>query len=130
MYDKYMIVGEAFKNVESDGKVTGFQFGLRLPYYRGIVLSLVGETNLTVDGERIPAERMTVAVGGKTFPMTDLENQPVAKWEFGEIGIVTVDKPGGLAAGEHAVELKQHLNISYVPVGFTGFDSKKLRLAG
>jgi hypothetical protein len=130
MYDKYMIVGEAFKNVESGGKVTGFQVGVRLPYYRGIVLSLVGETTLTVDGERIPAERMTVTVGGKTLPMTELENESVAKWEFGEVGIVTVDKPGGLAAGEHAVGLKQHLKISYVPVGFTGFDSKTLRLAG
>jgi hypothetical protein len=130
MYDKYMIVGEAFKNVESGGKVTGFQVGVRLPYYRGIVLSLVGETTLMVDGERIPAERMTVTVGGKTVPMTELENEPVAKWEFGEVGIVTVDKPGGLAAGEHAVDLKQHLKISYVPVGFTGFDSKTLRLAG
>jgi hypothetical protein len=130
MYDKYMIVGEAFKNVASGGKVTGFQVGVRLPYYRGIVLSLVGETTLTIDGERIPPDRMTVTVGGKTVQMTELENEPVAKWEFGEVGIVTVDKPGGLAPGEHAVDLKQHLKISYVPVGFTGFDSKTLRLAG
>jgi hypothetical protein len=130
MYDKYMIVGEAFRNVEEGGATTGFQLGLRLPYYRGVVLSLVGETTLMVDGELVPPERMTVTVGGRTFPMTELENEPVAKWEFGEVGIVTVDKPGGLAAGDHAVELRQHLKISYVPVGFTGFDSKTLRLAG
>jgi hypothetical protein len=130
MYDKYMIVGEAFDNVESGGKVTGFQLGERLPYYRGIVLSLVGETTLVVDGEHIPAEKMTVTVGGKTLPMTELESEPVAKWEFGEIGIITVDKPGGLSPGEHAVELKQHLKISYVPVGFTGFDAKTLSIAG
>ena len=130
MYDKYMIVGEAFGNVRKDGAVIGFQLGERLPYYRGVVLSLVGETTLVVDGERIAPEKMTVTVGGKTLPMTELENEPVAKWEFGEVGIITVDKPGGLAPGEHAVELKQHLKISYVPVGFTGFDSKTLRLAG
>ena len=128
MYDKYMIVGEEFRNVESGGTVTGFQLGERLPYYRGVVLSLVGETTLVVDGERVPAESMTVTVGGRTFPMTELENEPVAKWEFGEVGVITVDKPGGLAPGEHTVELKQHLKISYVPVGFTGFDSKTLNL--
>jgi hypothetical protein len=130
MYDKYMIVGEAFRNVESAGQITGFQLGVRLPYYRGVVLSLVGETTLTVDGEQIPVERMKVTVGGRTFPMTELENEPVARWEFGETGIVTVDKPGGLAPGEHVVDLKQHLKISYVPMGFTGGDTKTLRLAG
>jgi hypothetical protein len=130
MYDKYMIVGEAFRNVESGGQIIGFQLGMRLPYYRGVVLSLVGETTLTVDGEQMPVERMKVTVGGRTFPMTELENEPVAKWEFGEVGIVTADKPGGLAPGEHIVELKQHLRISYVPMGFTGGDTKTLRLAG
>lgn len=130
MYDKYMIVGEAFRNVEKDGQVTGYQLGLRLPYYRGVVLSLVGETILTVDGETVPAEAMTVTVGGKTFPMTRLEDEPVAKWEFGEVGIVTVDKPGGLEPGDHTLSLRQHIRISYVPGGFWGMDEKTLRLAG
>ncbi len=130
MYDKYMIVGEAFRNVQEEGKITGFQVGVRLPYYRGVVLSLVGEMTLTVDGEQMPAERMKVTVEDGTFPLTGLEDEPKAKWEFGEVGIVTVDKPGGLARGEHVVELKQHLKISYVPMGFFGGDKKTLRLAG
>jgi hypothetical protein len=130
MYDKYMIVGEALRNVESADRVIGFQFGLRLPYYRGVVLSLVGETMLTVDGEKIPYDAMTVTVGGKTFPMAQLEDEPVAKWEFGEVGIVTVDKPGGLQPGEHTLGLRQHMKISYVPGGFWGMDQKTLHLAG
>ena len=130
MFDKYMIVGEAFRNVEEGGRVTGYQLGVRLPYYRGVVLSLVGDMELTVDGERIPLDKMTVTVGGRTFPVTQLEDEPEAKWEFGEVGIVTVDKPGGLAPGEHLVELRQHMKISYVPGGFWGKDQKTLRLAG
>ena len=128
MYDKYMIVGEAFKNVEEGGKVTGFQLGVRLPYYRGVVLSLVGEMQITVDGEKVPAEQMTVTLNGKTYPLTQLENEPVDKWEFGDIGIVTVAKPGGLKVGEHKVELRQHMKISYVPGGFWGGDAKTLSL--
>ncbi len=128
MYDKYLIVGEQFKNVEKDGVVIGYQVGIRLPYYRGVVLSLVGETALTVDGVRVPAEQMTVTVGGKTFPMTQLEDQPVAKWEFGEVGIITVAQPGGLPAGEHTLDLSQHMKISYVPGGFWGHDAKTLRI--
>jgi hypothetical protein len=130
MYDKYLIVGEAFRNVESGGEVTGFQFGLRLPYYRGVVLSLVGETVLTVDGDTVPPDKMAVSVGGETFPMTQLEDQPVAKWEFGEVGVVTVDRPGGLQPGEHTIALRQHMKISFVPGGFWGMDQKTLRLAG
>ena len=128
MYDKYLIVGEAFKNVDEGGNVTGFQLGIRLPYYRGVVLSLVGETQITVDGEAVPSEAMTVTIGGKTFPLSQLKNEPVAKWEFGEIGIITVSRPGGLTVGEHKVELRQHMKISYVPGGFWGGDVKTLQL--
>lgn len=128
MYDNFMIVGEEFKNTSQDGQVTGFQIGMRLPYYRGIVLSLIGKTDLIVDGEAMPPELMTVTVSGKTFPLAELEHEPVVKWEFGDVGIVTVNKPGGLPPGEHTVELRQHLKISYVPVGFSGADSKVLNL--
>jgi hypothetical protein len=130
MYDKYIIVGEEFKNVEEAGKVTGFQFGLRLPYYRGVVLSLVGETDLTVDGENYSSEQMTVTLQGKTYPMSQFEDEPVAKWEFGDVGIVKVAKPGGLEPGEHKLEVRQHMKISYVPGGFWGSDTKVLSLPG
>jgi hypothetical protein len=130
MYDKYLIVGEEFKNVVEGGKITGFQFGLRLPYYRGVVCSLVGKTELTVDGEPVDYEKMFVTIGGRTIKMTELENEPVHKWEFGNIGIVKVDKPGGLKPGEHKLEVSQHMKISYVPGGFKGHDLKVLNLAG
>ncbi len=130
MFDKYMIVGEAFKNVEEAGKVTGFQYGARLPYYRGVVVSLVGEMTLTVDGERISPDQMTVTLHGNTYKLTDLENITSDKWEFGEVGIVTVAKPGGLTPGAHKLAVRQHMKISYVPGGFWGQDSKELTLAG
>jgi len=130
MYDKYLIVGEEFKNVVEGGKVVGFQFGLRLPYYRGVVCSLVGRTELTVDGEAIPHEKMYVTIGGKTIRMSELENEPVHKWEFGDIGIVKVEKPGGLKPGEHKLHLEQEMKISYVPGGFWGHDEKVLSLSG
>lgn len=130
MYDKYLIVGEEFKNVIDGGKVTGFQFGLRLPYYRGVVCSLVGKTELTVDGEAVDYDKMHVTIGGRTIPMPELENEPEHKWEFGEVGIVKVEKPGGLKPGQHQLAIRQHMKISYVPGGFWGSDAKVLNLAG
>jgi hypothetical protein len=128
MYDSYMIVADEFKNVVQDGEITGFQLGMRLCYYRGIVLSLIGDIGLNVDGEETPHDALSVTVGGKTFPYVDLENQPVAKWEFGEVGILMVNKPGGLKPGKHTVNLREHLKISYVPMGFSGADTKVLEL--
>ena len=128
MYDNYLIVGEDFKNIVQGDQVVGFQVGMRLPYYRGIVLSLIGNTDLTVDGESMPREAMSVTISGKTLPWSELKNEPVVKWEFGDVGILTVHKPGGLQPGEHTVQLNQHLKISYVPVGFSGADTKVLRI--
>ena len=129
MFDKYMIVGKEFKNVRDGGDVTGWQLGLRLPYYRGVVLSLVGEMDISVDGVKVPVENMQVTVGGKTFPVKQLENEPVNKWEFGEVGLLTVTQPGGLKPGQHVIHYKQHMKISYVPTGFFGEDEKTLQLA-
>lgn len=131
MYDKYMIVGEEFKNVEQNGKVTGFQVGARLPYYRGVVLSILGPTDLRVDGEHFEPEDVTVTVHGNTYELAELQDQVEDRWEFGEVGILTVNKPGGLPPGQHEVELDQHLMITYVlPRGFHGHDLKVLELAG
>lgn len=129
MFDKYMIVEENFRNVEESGKVFGFQMGVRLPYYRGVVLSLVGEMDITVDGEKMPIEQMTLTLDGKSYPLSKLEDESVDKWEFGNIGILTITKPGGLKPGDHRVEYRQHMKISYVPGGFWGQDAKTLQIA-
>jgi len=133
MFDKYMIVGEEFKNVEQDGKVTGFQIGERLPYYRGVVLSLLGDTDLSVDGEHFAPEQITLTLNGHSYQLSEIKNETDDKWEFGDVGILTISKPGGLAPGEHQVELSQHMVIAYIlsfgGKGFFGHDSKVLTLA-
>jgi hypothetical protein len=131
MFDKYIIVGDEFKNVKEDGTVTGFQIGERLPYYRGVFLALVGKTDLAVDGEHFSPDQITVTLHGNTYPLTDLAGIMDDRWEFGEVGILTVKKPGGLQPGEHRVELTQTMDISYVPSGmFVGRDAKVLELEG
>jgi len=130
MYDNSMIVGEEFKNVTQGDQVTGFQIGIRIPYYRGVVLSLLDETRLTVDGELIPNEQIALTISGKTLHLTDLENDPVTKWEFGDVGILTVNLPDGLPAGKHKLELYQHVRTPYIPGGVAGEDVKVLNLFG
>ena len=128
MYDKYVIVGEEFRNVVRDGKVIGFQVGERLPYYRGVVLSLLGETRLTVDGELVPLEKITLTVNGISLPLTAVADEPVVKWEFGDVGILTVARPGGLTPGAHKLVLYQHVKTPYIPRGVAATDEKVLTI--
>ena len=124
MYDKAMIVEGECKNVTDGNQVTGFQIGMRIPYYRGVVLSLLDDTRLTVDGELIPPEQITLTISGKTLLLTHLEDDPITKWEFGDVGILTINRPGGLLIGQHKVELYQHVRTPYIPGGVAGEDVK------
>ncbi len=128
MYDNCMIVGEEFKNVTQGDQVTGFQIGMRIPYYRGIVLSLLGETRLTVDGDVIPRNQIALTISGKTLPLATVDDEPVVKWEFGDVGILTIHRPGGLKPGAHTLHLYQHVRTPYIPGGVAGEDTKVLML--
>jgi hypothetical protein len=128
MYDCYIIVGEEFRNVIANGEVIGFQIGLRIPFYSSVFLSMVGETEMKVDGESFTADQMTVTLRGKNFQKTKLEDEPYEKWEFGEVGIVTVAKPGGLQPGDHSVDVRQQVLIGFVEGGLYGHDNKVLHL--
>ncbi len=130
MLDKYMIVGEDFRNIEKDGEVVGFQIGARLAYYRGVVLSVLRPADLSVDGEHFSPDKVTLTLHGNTFKLSEIEDQCRDRWEFGEVGILTVEKPGGMKPGSHEVELTQQLMITYaLPYGFRTHDHKVLELA-
>jgi hypothetical protein len=102
---------------------------MRIPYYRGVVLSLLDNTRLVVDGELIPHEQISLSISGKTLPLTEVENDPVTKWEFGDVGILTVNKPGGLSVGNHTIQLYQHVRTPYIPNGVGGQDEKLLKIS-
>lgn len=114
VWDDYLIVAGDFRNVERDGRVTGFQIGVRVPYYRGVYLSLFEGIELAVDGEHFAPEQISVTLGDKTYRLAQLPDESDDRWDFGQVGILTVDRPGGLTPGEHLVELKISLNIYYM----------------
>lgn len=128
MFDKYIIVEDGFKNVVENGEVTGFQFGARLPYYRGLGLSMVENLAITVDGEAVPREAIRVTLHGNTYSLDEMETEYEDRWEMGEVGTVIVRRPGGLAPGEHTIELVDYLRISYLPFTLTGRDTKVLAI--
>ena len=132
MFDKYIIVTQGFRNTTTDGgtpdTVSGYELGIRLPYYRGLGLSMVESIDLIVDGTPVPAESLTLTVHGNSYAVTDLATVFDDRWEMGEIATLRVAQPGGLSAGTHEVSVAQRLRISYMPVPGGGRDSKTLEL--
>ena len=54
MLDRDIIQGRGFRNVMDGDRITGFQFQLRNPNYRGTSASLLDGIDVTIDGEKIP----------------------------------------------------------------------------
>lgn len=130
MFEKYMICEHDFCNVVEAGEVTGFQFKARLPYYRGIGISMVEDLTVKVDAYRFPRQALSITLHANTYTLDEMEQEFEDRWEFGEEGILTVHKPGGLTSGLHKIELDAVLRISYLPFLLTGNDSKVIELAG
>jgi Domain of unknown function (DUF6379) len=125
MFDRYIIVEGSLRNVDG-----GFAFEIRMPYYRGLGLSMVEDVAVTVDGHRYPREAITFGVHGNAYTLEAMETEYEDRWEFGEPATVTVAQPGGLAPGEHVVGNEQRLRISYLPWPGGGSDEKTLVVRG
>jgi hypothetical protein len=128
MFDKYMICDDLFKNVSEGDQVIGFQFNGRLPYYRGLGVSMVESLEVSVDEETYPRQAIRVTLHGNTYSLDEMEKEFEDRWEFGEPGTVTVLKPGGLKPGGHKVAMADTLRISYLPWPLVAKDSKVLTL--
>ena len=128
MFDKYMIVEDGFRNVSENGRTIGFQVNTRLPYYRGLGVSMVEDVSVSVDGQTFPRDAITIVLRGRPMTLEAMETDYHERWEFGEVGTVIVRKEGGLAPGVHQVDLTDRLRISYLPFPLLGHDSKQLVL--
>ncbi len=108
---------DGFKNIEENGKITGYQFQFKAQYYRGITLSIVHDISVNVDGEDAAREDISLTVNGETFTLDQMLTVVDSdyRWEFGEYATVTVKKEGGLVAGKHHIKSVQLIVPSYMP---------------
>ena len=108
---------DGFRNIETDGKITGYQFQFKAQYYRGITLSIVHDITVNVDGEDAAREDISLTVNGETFTLDEMLTVVDSdyRWELGEFATVNVKKEGGLAAGKHHIKAVQTIVPSYMP---------------
>ena len=123
-----MIVEDNLKNVVENGQAKGFEFGARLPYYRGVSLSMVEEIEVSLDGEVLPQDQVEISVHGNTYKLQQRENETEDRWEMGEVAILAVHKLGGLSAGKHELGLKINIRIGYLPFPAIRVASKTIQI--
>ncbi|MBX7445928.1 MULTISPECIES: DUF6379 domain-containing protein [unclassified Arthrobacter] len=115
MFDRYIVTEDSLRNVD-DG-TAGFAFGIRCGYYRRLRLSMIEDLQVVVDGEEMPREQIRFSLpGGDLRSICELKDLHDEAWEFGDVATITVQRPGGLPKGAHALTFSQRFRISYAPV--------------
>lgn len=129
MYEKYLIRTAGFRNFVEDGRVVGVAVDTTIAYYRGVVLAIIADLQLRIDGELYRDERLRFEVGGRRFTMAELAREETVRWEFGQPASLIALRDGGLAAGAHEIELTQTIKPAYIPgPGFQSSTVKTLTL--
>lgn len=128
MMDQHMLCDDGFENVVHGGQVTGFSLRARLPYYRGLGLSMVEDIAISIDGEALPREAVRLELRGRSWSLDEMEACFDEKWNFGEKARVVVARPGGLRTGAHRVDLAIRYRVSYLPFVPTTRTGRELTL--
>lgn len=129
MFQNYMILERGFNNVRKDNQIIGFQVLVKIAYYRGVFLPLIGEWEIDVDGEKFGVDKMRYTLGSRTFTFEETANATDVHWPFGKTLKLTVLKPGGLKPGVHSVYFRQSIIPPYVGGSFfTAEVTKKLAI--
>ena len=103
------------KNYYENNRKAGYQFDLRLAYYRGHYLSVIDELSVEVDHEKIEEESIRFCINGKEFMPCQLKEAYYEFWSIKDPTTIKIRKEGGLKAGEHRVKLTLMLRNPYLP---------------
>jgi hypothetical protein len=114
MFEDFILTA-GFRNLYKLGVITGFQFKIIIPYYRGIWISMMQDFVVKVDGVTCTSDQLSIKIGDKIIPYTDADKAYDIFWVYGEPATVIVNKPGGLEVGLHTIECGLYVDKSYWP---------------
>ncbi len=113
--EKQVIQSVGFRNIKENSEITGFQFKIRLPYYRGVYLSQLIPGTLYIDGERFEKEQITWVLKGEEYTLDEMKEDFRTHWSPQDLMVLKVKKPGGLAQGYHDLKYGYCFTSSYMP---------------
>ncbi len=115
MLEKDLIQTRGFHNIMKEGRTVGFQFCVRLTYYRGIFLSQLRPQKVIVDGEVYPKEQVTWEINGKEYHYEELADNSAVHWNPLDSAVLRIYKDGGLKPGYHEISTGYKYSSSYMP---------------
>ncbi len=116
LLERDLIQSVGFRNVYEGGDITGFQFRVRMPSYRGMAASLIDGIGVRIPGHvDVAPDVPTWTLQGRTFTLAELWESDGVRWQLEEAAIVTVPLPGGLPDGIHELSIDLRLRMSYIP---------------
>lgn len=115
MLEKEVIQSVGFRNIKDGDKITGFQFKIRLPYYRGVFLSQLRPGTLYVDGEKFNREDIIWNIKGQDYTYEEMKTNMDVHWATTELAVLKVKKDGGLSQGFHDLTYGFCFTSSYMP---------------
>ncbi|MBQ9412946.1 MAG: hypothetical protein IJU29_07620 [Oscillospiraceae bacterium] len=113
--EREIIQSVGFRNTVVNGETVGFQFKVRLPYYRGVFLSQLRPGTLIVDGEKIGKENILWNVKGEDYTWEEMASDYNTQWDVTAPAVLKVKKPGGLSQGYHDLTYGFCFTSSYMP---------------
>ncbi|MGB8455509.1 MAG: DUF6379 domain-containing protein [Anaerocolumna sp.] len=111
-----IIQERTLRNYYINGRAIGYQFDIRLGYYRGHFLSVIDELEVETDGEKADEKDSIFCINNKEFAIVELKHQFSEFWNILTPATIKVHKVGGLGRGEHNIKLTLMLRSPYMPL--------------
>ena len=99
-------------SLRSDGDA--FTFDLRMPWYRALPVSSLEGLEVLIDGEPVPSAELQLSLAGRTYALADLPPLYDEWWYVADAAEVRAPRQGGLAAGDHELDVTIALRIPYI----------------
>lgn len=114
---KYLVAPEDVRNVISaSGNRIGVEILMKIPYYRGVALSMIDELYVKIDNQMYPKETLTFTVDGFSYRWPAIETVTTFRWEYGEKAKIFVPIEGGLEVTPvRHLEIGCAIRMSYGP---------------
>jgi len=113
------ICEDGFGNIVVNGNAIGYTIRIRHNRYRSAILSCIEEFQLKVDGQVVDPLNITFCLNNKHFMISQLKDQYTEYWNILDKAELLVLKSGGLARGEHQIDLRLMIRIPYISSPWT-----------